>query len=177
MVGRVALYERPAGTENLANEGFALSPEVKGGERLVIWADDGATGGHAFRAGSVTVSDVPGGGTGGGSDGGADGSTDGSTDGEGSSAGNGSDGSGTGSEGDAGGSTDGSTDGEGSTDGSGSGSGSDANGGSTDSDTSTPDADDELAVTGADAATLLAWVLGALVLIASGTALVARHRA
>ncbi|WP_333811315.1 lamin tail domain-containing protein [Timonella senegalensis] len=175
--GPVALYERPAGTENLANEGFALSPEVKGGERLVIWADDGATGGHAFRAGSVTVSDVPGGGTGGGSDGGADGSTDGSTDGEGSSAGNGSDGSGTGSEGDAGGSTDGSTDGEGSTDGSGSGSGSDANGGSTDSDTSTPDADDELAVTGADAATLLAWVLGALVLIASGTALVARHRA
>lgn len=65
----VAAYERPSGTQNYANEGFAIAPasQCAEGQRQVIWADDNQTGGHAFRVGSI---DCESGSTGGGSDGG-----------------------------------------------------------------------------------------------------------
>lgn len=50
-----AIHERPAGTENIANEGFAFAPadSCAAGQRQVLWADDAQTGGHAFRVGSI----------------------------------------------------------------------------------------------------------------------------
>lgn len=63
----VAAYERPSGTQNYANEGFAIAPasQCAAAQRQVIWADDNQTGGHAFRVGSI---DCESGSTGGGSD-------------------------------------------------------------------------------------------------------------
>ncbi|MGI8394103.1 lamin tail domain-containing protein [Leucobacter sp. W1038] len=64
----VATYERPAGTSNFANEGFAIAPidQCTDGSRAVIWANDDQTDGHAFRVGSIDcVGDETGGETGG----------------------------------------------------------------------------------------------------------------
>lgn len=49
------VHARPAGMDNLNNEGIALgaTAECVGGERPFYWADDGETGGHALRRGSV----------------------------------------------------------------------------------------------------------------------------
>ncbi|MFC8509548.1 lamin tail domain-containing protein [Streptomyces sp. NPDC057411] len=50
-----AVHARPTGMPNLNNEGFALAAadECVGGTKPVYWADDGNTGGHAIRRGSV----------------------------------------------------------------------------------------------------------------------------
>jgi hypothetical protein len=50
------LFERPTGMPNLNNEGFALAPQVEcsAGRKSAWWADDGETGGHAIRRGTVT---------------------------------------------------------------------------------------------------------------------------
>lgn len=50
-----AVHARPAGMDNLNNEGIALGAptECVGGERPFYWADDGETGGNALRRGSV----------------------------------------------------------------------------------------------------------------------------
>ena len=52
----VADYARPTGMPNLNNEGFTITPdsECVGGSKPVYWADDGNTGGHALRAGTIT---------------------------------------------------------------------------------------------------------------------------
>ncbi|MEV7215481.1 hypothetical protein AB0O31_20595 [Kitasatospora cineracea] len=51
-----AVYNRPAGMPNLNNEGFTLAgaDECVGGSKPVYWADDGNTGKHALRKGSIT---------------------------------------------------------------------------------------------------------------------------
>jgi hypothetical protein len=51
----VKYYERPTGMANLNNEGFTATPrsECVGGVKPVFWADDGNTGGHALRAGTL----------------------------------------------------------------------------------------------------------------------------
>lgn len=58
---RVATYERPAGMANLNNEGFTIAPraECSGGRKPAIWTDDGATDGHALRAGTLNCTDPP----------------------------------------------------------------------------------------------------------------------
>ncbi|MER7958054.1 lamin tail domain-containing protein [Streptomyces sp. NPDC096030] len=50
-----AVHNRPSGMSNLNNEGFALAgaDECVGGAKPVYWADDGNTGGHAIRRGTV----------------------------------------------------------------------------------------------------------------------------
>ncbi|MFE0702043.1 lamin tail domain-containing protein [Streptomyces sp. NPDC058872] len=50
-----AVHERPSGMPDLNNEGFALAAaeECTGGTKPVYWADDGNTGGHAIRRGTV----------------------------------------------------------------------------------------------------------------------------
>ncbi|XBH20371.1 lamin tail domain-containing protein [Jonesiaceae bacterium BS-20] len=50
----VAVYERPAGTANYANEGFAIAPlsQCTAGTRPVIWADDAAAE-HAWQQGWI----------------------------------------------------------------------------------------------------------------------------
>ena len=55
----VADYARPTGMANLNNEGFTITPdsECSGGSKPVFWADDGNTGGHALRAGTVPCLD------------------------------------------------------------------------------------------------------------------------
>ncbi|WP_435298964.1 LPXTG cell wall anchor domain-containing protein [Timonella sp. A28] len=70
----VGFYERPAKTENLANEGFAISPATVNGTRQVLWTDDAATGGHSFRVGALKSSEADSG-----TDSGTDGGTGGST--------------------------------------------------------------------------------------------------
>jgi hypothetical protein len=49
-------FERPALAPNLNNEGFTIAPlaECVNNSRPVFWTDDGETGGHAIRRGSVT---------------------------------------------------------------------------------------------------------------------------
>ncbi len=51
-----AVYNRPSGMANLDNEGFAVAGagECVAGSKPVYWADDGNTGGHALRKGSIT---------------------------------------------------------------------------------------------------------------------------
>ncbi|MEJ5222621.1 MAG: esterase-like activity of phytase family protein, partial [Tepidiforma sp.] len=56
--GRFAIdqrFERPAGTPNLANEGFtvAAASECIAGSKPVYWADDGEAGGISIRAGTL----------------------------------------------------------------------------------------------------------------------------
>ncbi len=48
-----AAYNRPGGMSNLNNEGFALAGECVAGAKSVVWSDDGNTGGHALRAGTI----------------------------------------------------------------------------------------------------------------------------
>jgi hypothetical protein len=49
------LFDRPSGMANLNNEGFAIAPpaECVASEKPVFWSDDGETGGHAIRRGTV----------------------------------------------------------------------------------------------------------------------------
>ncbi|MEV0533988.1 lamin tail domain-containing protein [Kitasatospora sp. NPDC050463] len=51
-----AVFNRPSGMANLNNEGFALAgaAECTAGSKPVYWADDGNTGGHALRRGTVS---------------------------------------------------------------------------------------------------------------------------
>lgn len=106
----VAVYERPAGTQNYANEGFAIAPlaQCTDGTRQVIWADDATADGHAFRVGALNCS--------GGGDGGNGGNTDGDNTDGGTTDGGGTDGDNT----DAGGAN-GNTDAGANTDGEGDG--------------------------------------------------------
>ena len=64
-------YARPAGMDNLNNEGFAIAPqsECVNSLKLTFYADDSNDGGHAVRTGliSCTVPAPPSGGGGGGS--------------------------------------------------------------------------------------------------------------
>ena len=55
---RVAGYDRPTGMDNLNNEGFTIAPasECVGGSKPVFWADDGNTGQHVLRAGTIRCS-------------------------------------------------------------------------------------------------------------------------
>gem|GEM_PF-4919890 len=48
-------YARPAGMPNLNNEGMAIAPASTcvDGFQTVVWADDGDTGGHSLRAGTL----------------------------------------------------------------------------------------------------------------------------
>jgi hypothetical protein len=48
-------YSRPAGMPNLNNEGMAIAPASTcvDGVQEVVWADDGDTGGHSLRAGTL----------------------------------------------------------------------------------------------------------------------------
>jgi hypothetical protein len=57
----VAEYARPTGMANLNNEGFTITPdsECVGGSKPVYWADDGNTGGHVLRAGSIPCTPPP----------------------------------------------------------------------------------------------------------------------
>ncbi len=60
-------YARPAEAPNVANEGFAISPQslCVDGLKPVYWADDNGTDGHAVRAGTISCtvsSGEPGGG-------------------------------------------------------------------------------------------------------------------
>ncbi|MBL5975267.1 MAG: cell wall protein [Candidatus Leucobacter sulfamidivorax] len=61
------IHERPAETQNYANEGFALAPmsQCVDGSRPALWADDNQTDGHAFRVGSIACSAGGSGGSGG----------------------------------------------------------------------------------------------------------------
>ena len=54
-------YERPAGMPDINNEGIAFTPvaECVGGLRSFFWSDDGSTGGHALRRGSLTCGPLP----------------------------------------------------------------------------------------------------------------------
>ena len=54
----ITYYERPTGMANLNNEGFTITPasECVGGTKPVFWADDGNTGGHVLRAGTIDCS-------------------------------------------------------------------------------------------------------------------------
>jgi hypothetical protein len=47
--------DRPAGMPNLNNEDLAIVPDAEcaGNRKSVFWTDDGATGGHALRLGSI----------------------------------------------------------------------------------------------------------------------------
>lgn len=49
-------FERPAGMDNLNNEGFAIAPlaECSADVRPAIWADDGDTAGQSLRQGTVS---------------------------------------------------------------------------------------------------------------------------
>lgn len=99
-----AIYERPAGTQNYANEGFAIAPasQCVSGQRQVLWADDNGTDGHAFWVGSLDCEgDAPGGSDAGGSgtgsaDAGGAGNGGGRGQGDGGSAGSSGTGSGSG---------------------------------------------------------------------------------
>lgn len=52
------VQDRPADMPNLNKEGFALSPVCADGFRTAVWADDGDTGGHSLRDGSVDCTDA-----------------------------------------------------------------------------------------------------------------------
>ena len=47
-----AIYERPVGMANIANEGFALAASCVDGSRAAYWADDADTDGFSLRAGT-----------------------------------------------------------------------------------------------------------------------------
>ncbi|HRI94521.1 MAG TPA: Ig-like domain repeat protein [Nocardioides sp.] len=51
----VAHYLRPTGMDNLNNEGFTTTPasECSGGVKPVFWAEDGDTGDHSLRQGTL----------------------------------------------------------------------------------------------------------------------------
>ena len=55
------VFERPTGMANLNNEGFTFAPqsECVGGTKPVFWADDGNTGGHAVREGTLNCTVLP----------------------------------------------------------------------------------------------------------------------
>ncbi len=55
----VKYYERPTGMANLNNEGFTMAAagECAASSKPVYWADDGATGGNALRAGTIPCLD------------------------------------------------------------------------------------------------------------------------
>ena len=55
------VFDRPAAMPNLNNEGFALAPQSECVNNLkhVFWADDGATGGHSVRRGTVPCTRFP----------------------------------------------------------------------------------------------------------------------
>ncbi|WP_294181120.1 lamin tail domain-containing protein [uncultured Schumannella sp.] len=61
-------YARPADAPNVANEGFAITPQSAcvGGVKPVYWADDNGTDGHGLRAGTITCAVLGGGGGSGG---------------------------------------------------------------------------------------------------------------
>ncbi|GAA3665097.1 hypothetical protein GCM10022267_59200 [Lentzea roselyniae] len=46
-----ATYDRPARLPNVNLEGFAISPSCVSGKKVVLWADDNNTNGHALRSG------------------------------------------------------------------------------------------------------------------------------
>ncbi|MEO8334657.1 MAG: esterase-like activity of phytase family protein [bacterium] len=46
-------FARPPSLPNVNNEGFALATACMSGRKAVIWSDDGDTGGHAIRTGSL----------------------------------------------------------------------------------------------------------------------------
>lgn len=48
-------YDRPTGMPDLNNEGFAIAPQstCTDGFKQVLWSDDGGTGGHSLRAGTL----------------------------------------------------------------------------------------------------------------------------
>ncbi|GGH37997.1 lamin tail domain-containing protein [Microbacterium album] len=50
-----AIYERPSGTPNYANEGFAIAPQAQcvDGLKSTFYADDSDTGGHSLRRGTI----------------------------------------------------------------------------------------------------------------------------
>lgn len=48
-----ATYDRPAKLPNVNLEGFAISPRCVNGKKVVLWADDDNTSGHALRSGSL----------------------------------------------------------------------------------------------------------------------------
>jgi hypothetical protein len=50
-----AVYNRPTGMSNYNNEGFAIAPQAAcaAGRKPVLWADDGNTGSHALRSGTL----------------------------------------------------------------------------------------------------------------------------
>jgi hypothetical protein len=56
-----AVFERPSGMPNLNNEGFTIASQAEcvNGRKPVFWADDGETGGHAIRRGTLTCSVLP----------------------------------------------------------------------------------------------------------------------
>ncbi|MFN0074674.1 MAG: choice-of-anchor D domain-containing protein [Chloroflexota bacterium] len=53
--GIAHLFERPVGMPNINNEGFTTAPDFEcvNGFKPAFWSDDGNTGGHALRAGTV----------------------------------------------------------------------------------------------------------------------------
>ncbi|MEU7479447.1 hypothetical protein AB0A63_25895 [Lentzea sp. NPDC042327] len=48
-----ATYDRPAKLPNVNLEGFAIAPACVNGKKVVLWADDDNTGGHALRSGAL----------------------------------------------------------------------------------------------------------------------------
>lgn len=54
-------YDRPATMPNLNNEGLAISPQSTcvNGFKEVLWSDDGDTGGHSLRSGTISCTAVP----------------------------------------------------------------------------------------------------------------------
>ncbi len=58
----VTYFERPASMPNLNNEGFTVAPQAqcKAGFKEVLWADDGNTGSHALRAGTISCTESSG---------------------------------------------------------------------------------------------------------------------
>ena len=49
-----ATYDRPSKLPNVNLEGFAVSPSCVNGKKVVLWADDDNTGGHALRSGALS---------------------------------------------------------------------------------------------------------------------------
>jgi hypothetical protein len=56
-----AVFERPSGMPNLNNEGFTVATQAEcvNGRKPAFWTDDGETGGHAIRRGTLTCSALP----------------------------------------------------------------------------------------------------------------------
>jgi len=153
----VALYNRPAGTENFANEGFAISPVAVNGVRQVVFSDDAETGGHAFRVGGLNAAaSVP------------DDTNGGPGDGD-NSGGNGDNGTVT-----PGDNTGGNTGNNAGGDGAGNG---DVVDNGSNGNNAAGNGDDSLAQTGTNGSALAVAGLAALALLGAGGVLVARRRA